>query len=323
MKTRSIKKQFTSKNPIVSIIIPAYNREKFLTETIESVLNQRYSPIELIVLDDGSTDNTIELLKSFEKNLIWDHHKNIGEASTVNKGLKMASGEILSVLSSDDILYENAVEEIVRFMIDNPNISVVYPDWNKIDKESRVIQKNETVEYDFLKMIKWNYCFPGPGTFFKSEVFFDTKGRDKAFVFLSDYDFWIRAGLNHNFARISKVLAGFREHTSSASSSGSPKRAEEHIRVMEKFFSLPGLSKEILKLEKESFFAAYYYAGCSVGNNNLELRREYLNRTIRLFSSKYFCEYRKRFFTIFIPLYFPFIRYAWKYIKKILFNRRK
>jgi glycosyltransferase involved in cell wall biosynthesis len=323
MKTKNIKILDSSTNPRVSIVVPAFNREKYLSETIQSVLKQNYSPIELIVLDDGSTDNTVELLKSYGNKIIWDHHKNMGEASTVNKGLKMASGEILSVLSSDDILYENTVEEIVDFMITNPKISVVYPDWDKIDEGSRIIQKKIALEYDFKKMIKWNYCFPGPGTFFKKEVFINTKGRDKDFIFLSDYDFWIRAGLNHEFARIPKVLAGFREHSSSASSSGNPKRAEEHIRVMDKFYSLPGLNKEIQKLKKEAFFAANYYAGCSVGDNQLKLRRKYLNRSFRLFPRKYFCEYRKRFFTVFIPLYFPLIRSSWKLIKKYFIKMKE
>ena len=317
----TIRNQFSSIHPKVSIIIPAFNREKYLLETIQSVLNQSYSPIELIVLDDGSTDNTIELLKSFGNRIIWDHHKNMGEASTVTKGLKMTSGDILSVLSSDDILYENAVEEIVHFLITNPNISVVYPDWDKIDERSRIIQKKLALDYDFKKMIKWNYCFPGPGTFFTKQVFLDTNGRDQDFIYLSDYDFWIRAGLIHGFARIPKVLAGFREHSASASSSGNPKRAEEHIRVVEKFYSLSGLSDEIKDLKREAFFAAYYYAGCSVGDNHLELRRKYLKQSFILFPEKYICEYRKRFFTVFIPLFFPFIRSSWKAMKKFVFKK--
>ncbi len=136
--------------PLVSIIVPAYNREKFLPEAIQSVLNQSYSPIELIVLDDGSTDNTIELLKSYENDLTWSHHANIGEALTVNKGLELAKGDYLCVLSSDDILYENAVSEIIQFMLDDPHISVVYPDWQKINEKIKKFQKKGTLDYVFL-----------------------------------------------------------------------------------------------------------------------------------------------------------------------------
>lgn len=316
-------KNLTKANkPLVSIIIPTFNREKFLPETIHSVLNQSYSSIELIVLDDGSTDNTIDLLKGYEPDLIWCHHSNMGEALTVNKGLNMARGDIFCVLSSDDILYENAVYEIVRFMVSHPQISVVYPDWQKIDEKSKVILERETLEYDFLKMISWHYCMPGPGTFFKKEVFFDTGGRDKDFIYLSDYDFWLRAGLIHKFARIPMTLAGFRVHTTSASYNGNLTSAKEDIRVIDKFFSLPGLSEEIINIKKESYFSAYFYAGCATGKDNLKLRRKYLLKSLLLCPKKYFSEYQERFYKVFIPLFFPFIRSSWLFIKKNRKNQK-
>ena len=301
--------------PLVSIIIPTYNREDFLPDTIQSVLNQSYSSIELIVLDDGSTDNTIELLRGYGSNLKWCHHPNMGEALTVNKGLRMAKGDIFCVLCSDDILYENAVHDIVRFMLHNPQIDVVYPDWYKINKKNKIILKKETFEYDFLKMISWHYCMPGPGTFFKKDVFINTGGRDGNFIYQSDYDFWLRAGLRFKFARIPKTLAGFRIHETSASSHGNPVRAQEHIYVMDKFFSLPGLSKEILDLKKESYFSAYFSAGSAIGRNNLKLQRKYFLKSLSLCPKNKFFEYRVRICKIFIQLFFPFLVSLWLFIK--------
>jgi glycosyltransferase involved in cell wall biosynthesis len=97
------------KELLVTIITPAYNRANYLDETIQSILNQDYPNLEYIVLDDGSKDNTVEVLKKYRGRIIWETHPNIGETRTVNKGLSMAHGDIIGIVNSDDPLLPGAV----------------------------------------------------------------------------------------------------------------------------------------------------------------------------------------------------------------------
>src|SRR3972149_444079 len=127
--------------PLVSIVTPTYNRASYLSETIESVLNQSHRNIEYIVLDDGSTDDTRHVLEKYGKRLIWESHTNIGEARTVNKGWRMAHGEFVVVVNSDDPILPSMVEAGVAFMRERPQVLVAYPDWLEIDEHSRVIRK--------------------------------------------------------------------------------------------------------------------------------------------------------------------------------------
>ena len=102
--------------PLVSIVIPAYNHATYLDEAIQSILKQDYPNIELIVLDDGSTDNTRAVLAKYAGMFHWETHKNMGQANTLNKGWQMSKGEVLSYLSADDVLLPHAVSTSMKYL---------------------------------------------------------------------------------------------------------------------------------------------------------------------------------------------------------------
>jgi len=102
--------------PLVTVVTPVYNREDYLEEVILSVLGQDYPNIEFIVLDDGSTDGTLQVIWKYRERLRWESHANMGQTRTVNKGFSMAKGEIVGVVNSDDPLLPGAIREIVAFM---------------------------------------------------------------------------------------------------------------------------------------------------------------------------------------------------------------
>ena len=124
--------------PRVTVITPAFNRASLLEETILSVLEQDYPNLEYIVLDDGSEDGTLEVIKKFQNRLRWDSHANMGETRTVNKGFSMAEGDIIGVVSSDDLLLPGAISKAVQRLLQKPDVVVVYPDWQIIDAEGGV-----------------------------------------------------------------------------------------------------------------------------------------------------------------------------------------
>jgi glycosyltransferase involved in cell wall biosynthesis len=284
--------------PLVSVITPAYNRASFLDETILSVLNQDYAGIEYIVLDDGSTDDTLNVIKNYEGKIRWETHENMGETLTVNKGFSMANGEIIGVVNSDDPLLPGAISAIVACMMAEPELLVVYPDWNMIDENGKTIRHIMTFDYSYIDMLRWHHCMPGPGTFFRRVVVDRLQGRDPQFRYVGDFDFWLRAGLIGPFARIPYTLATFRFHSDSASvSQTGDLMAEEHIRLVDKIYSLPDLPPEVLRVKKEAYSSAYYIAGCVCGSESSFKKRCYL---LALYYSpwKYFNEYRGRLLTM-------------------------
>lgn len=249
---RNIKK---NKNlPLVTVITPTYNRGSLLGETILSIINQDYPKIEYIVLDDGSTDNTSEVVKKFKGKIIYKYHGNIGEVKTVNRGFAMCHGEIIGVVNSDDPLLPGAISEAVKFMSKNPEVIVVYPDWVKTDINGREIQRVMTLNYNYEYMLRSHDNVTGPGTFFRREILDKLKGRDLEFRYVSDYDFWLRAGLIGQFARLPKILATSRSHSDQATLKDKGfSMAMEHIRVLNKIFSFPDLPNGIKKIKAEAY----------------------------------------------------------------------
>jgi len=286
--------------PLVTIITPAYNRASYLDETILSVLQQDYPCIEYLVLDDGSRDGTVELLKNYSDRLTWTSHPNMGETRTVNKGFSLARGEIIGVVNSDDPLRPGAVAKIVNCFLQDPELLVVYPDWDMIDGEGATVQSVATFPYSYADMIRWHHCMPGPGTFFRKEVVERTGGRDPQFRFVADFDFWLRAGLLGKFARIPERLATFRVHDDSASVLHQGKAmAHEHVRLTDKLFALPGLPSELRRLKREAYSSTYYVAGCVCGSASALARKSYFLAAAGLAPLKYIGEYRERTFYMF------------------------
>jgi glycosyltransferase involved in cell wall biosynthesis len=254
--------------PLVSIITPAYNRASYLDETIQSVLGQNYPFIEYIVLDDGSTDNTREVLEKYTGRIIWESHPNMGETRTVNKGWSMAKGEIVAVVNSDDPLLPGAVSTAVAFMQSHPDILVAYPDWDFIGPDSKVTGHIQVQEYDYLYMVRHHFCTPGPGAFIRHKAFELTEMRDPEFRYVADFEYWLRLGLYGKFARIPKTLATFRVHPDSASVSAKGKAmANEHIRLVRGIYSRPDLPPEVHRVRAEAFSWAHWVAGVTAGSN--------------------------------------------------------
>lgn len=257
------------KLPLVTVITAVYNRAGLVDETVRSVLSQDYPNIEYIVLDDGSTDNSWQVLQKYKDRVILEKHKNIGETGTINKGFSMAKGEIIGVLSSDDILFPNAVSEMVECLMHNPDIIAAYPDYRIIDKNSKIIGQVITADYSYSDMFGFFNCLPGVGAFFRAKAAKKLNGRDPYFRFVADFDFWLRAGLIGRFMRVPRFLGAFRVHSESATIANKGKRmAQEHLDLAKKIIELPDFPQEFKKLNNQAmssaYFLAWYVSGKSV-----------------------------------------------------------
>jgi glycosyltransferase involved in cell wall biosynthesis len=285
--------------PLVTVITPAYNRAEYLGEVIDSVLAQDYPEIEYIVLDDGSTDATPEVMERYDGRIVARSHENIGETQTVNVGLSMARGEIVGVVNSDDPLLPGAIRRVVEALDSNDDVVVVYPDWNMIDSQGDLVQAVHTHDYHYSDMLRWHHCVPGPGAFFRRRIIEPLEGRDPQFRYVADFDFWLRAGLLGPFHRIPETLATFRLHAGGASSTGQGfEMAEEHIRLVEKIFGIADLPKEIRAVRREAFSSAYYIAGVVYGGGSSIRRKRYYLMALLYSPAKYLFEYRDRLIVI-------------------------
>jgi len=206
----------------VSIIIPVYNAEKYLEECVESAINQSYSDIEIIAVDDGSTDNSPQILKKYSNKIKILTKKNGGVASAINSGIKEMTGEWLKLLGADDVLYPNAVEVLIAETsnITNNKKWILVSNYHIIDSKGRIL--SEYIEPDYNKLDRFNFNvnllhhFIGnviTSLIHKSTI--DSFGMfDENFSITPDYELWLRYCIVYKVQLhiIPKFLIKYRVH---------------------------------------------------------------------------------------------------------------
>ncbi len=236
----------------ISIITPTYNRADLISETIESILNQDFKDFEYLIIDDGSKDNTKNIVSKYLKDerVKYYYHENMGESGTVNRGWSLAQSELVVIVNSDDPVKPEFLSVLVDFMDRNKEIIVGYPDWEMIDNHGDVLKKCQVPEYDRAKMISSHYCYPGPGAVIrKSALSKLLEIRDIRYKYRSDLATWWKLCLHGAFARIPKTIAKWRNHEGAATSSLPLKAAEEHELLISDFFKSSELPQDILEIK--------------------------------------------------------------------------
>jgi len=201
------------KYPKISIVTPSYNQGEFIEETILSVINQNYPNLEYIIIDGGSTDSTVEIIKKYEKHITyWVSEKDNGQTDAINKGFKKATGEIYGWLNSDDLLEKGALFKVAEFFNENPEAQVVYGNFRYIDKEGNIVKNvRETGFHKFLWVYGYNYI-PQPSTFWRSELFHRVGGLDETYQCAMDAHLWMRFMQQTKIYHINSFLSRFRDY---------------------------------------------------------------------------------------------------------------
>lgn len=242
----------------VSIVVPAYNHARYLPQAIDSLLAQDYPSLEIIVLDDGSTDETASVLERYTGRLHWERHDNMGQAATLNRGWAMARGELLGYLSADDVLDSTAVSMAAAALAAERDTVLVYPDYRLVDVNGDVIKTVRAPEFDYQHMLTTWQCPPGPGALFRREAAQAAGFWDTDLLLAPDYAFWLRLGLQGTCRRIPEVLAGYRVHDGSQTFGAvSAAQSEEYIRVTMGYYSRSGVPPSALHVRAQALSSAY------------------------------------------------------------------
>jgi glycosyltransferase involved in cell wall biosynthesis len=219
--------------PLVSIITPSFNQAQYLEETIKSVLEQDYPRIEYIIMDGGSTDGSVDIIKKHEVGIkAWVSEQDQGQTDAINKGFNRASGDILAWLNSDDTYHPKAVGEAVKCLMEHPDVAMVYADCNFIDEQGRVIGKFASRQTDYQKLRRGYAHIPQQTMFFRAKYWKEVGPLDPSFYFAMDYDLWVRIAKRAPIKYVSgKTWANFRIHTSSKTNVNDERGWKEMLRV--------------------------------------------------------------------------------------------
>jgi glycosyltransferase involved in cell wall biosynthesis len=227
--------------PRISIVTPSFNQAAFIEETIRSVLLQGYSDLEYLVIDGGSRDGSVDIIRKYEKWIThWVSESDHGQADAIQKGLNRVSGRISAYLNSDDIYMQGAIQRVAVRFARRPELDVVYGNLYRIDECGNVLEEHRNTPF-----MRWGYLYGGfflhqPCTFWKTDVVRAVGGFNPEFRFDMDNDLFVRIAMARaRFAFERAFLACFRVHESSKTSTILHVSREENDRIRERYLPFP------------------------------------------------------------------------------------
>ncbi|MFH1342453.1 MAG: glycosyltransferase family 2 protein [Pseudomonadota bacterium] len=220
----------------VSVITPSFNQGQFIERTLQSVAMQSGAEIEHVVIDGGSTDNTVDVLKRFGHGIRWVSEKDKGQADAVNKGIRGTNGEIIGWLNSDDIYFSEAISRAVTFFKGHPEIDVIYGMAEHIDRNDQPFEDYPSEPWNFERLK--DICFIcQPAAFFRRRVVEKHGLLDDNLHFCMDYEFWLRLGkAGVRFEYLEVKLAGSRLYPENKTLGSRVKVHAEINDVLKKLF---------------------------------------------------------------------------------------
>lgn len=219
----------------VTIVTPSYNQGRFLEATIRSVLGQDYPGLEYLVIDGGSTDETLGILRRYHQQLTWVSEPDAGQSDAINKGFRRAGGEVIAWLNSDDVYLPGAVRKAVEYLEQHPSVAMVYGDADYIDQSGRFLKPYLSQEFNLAELAL--SCFIcQPAVFLRRTAVAEVGWLDPNLHYTMDYDLWIRLGQKYPVAHLPEKLACFRAHAGAKTFAGRERLYEEATRTARKHF---------------------------------------------------------------------------------------
>lgn len=231
--------------PRMTIITPSFNQGAYIEQTIRSILDQGYPDLEYWVLDGGSTDETLDILRKYESRLQWISEKDRGQSHAINKGLRKATGEIIAFLNSDDYYEPGALLKVGQFFAGTPKAAWVTGKCRTVDPQGQEMRRSITLYKNlwlrtrsYKALLVLNYISQ-PATFWRKEVVDRIGEFDEALRYTMDYDYWLRVGQHYRLWFINEYLTAFRLHPSSKSGSSTEAQFAEDLETARRYVPHP------------------------------------------------------------------------------------
>jgi glycosyltransferase involved in cell wall biosynthesis len=211
----------TAARPLLSIVIPSFNQGSYIRETLDSTFSQDYRPIEVLVLDGGSTDGTVDVLRSYDApELQWWSERDRGVVDAVNKGLVRVQGEIVAIQSSDDLYVAGTFEAAVAALNAEPEVALVYGDVDYIDAQSRVTSRTALPPFNLSEYIGKRSFIPQPAAFFRASAMREAGPWREDISYAADAEFYLRIAMKHGVRKLDRILARYRYHQAQRDKAG-------------------------------------------------------------------------------------------------------
>jgi glycosyltransferase involved in cell wall biosynthesis len=241
---------------MVTVLMPVYNGEKYLSEAIDSVLNQTYKDFEFLIINDGSSDGSVDIINSYNDPRIRliNNEKNLQLIATLNLGLDLAKGKYIARMDCDDIAFPERLEEQVAFMDANPEVGILGSWYNRSDNSQLVTRPvhHEEIKVNLLK----GAAILHPTSIFRTEFFVKNNLKFKPeYIHAEDYELWVRASELFKLANIPKSLLQYRKHPKQISRAFNKEQKDTTVKIMTYHLKNLGLepSIELAQLNLELF----------------------------------------------------------------------
>jgi glycosyltransferase involved in cell wall biosynthesis len=249
---------------LVSLIVPTYNRAALLPDAVHSALGQDHPNLEVLVLDDGSTDGTpaaVDALVAADPRVRGYRHENVGQSATVNRGLTLAQGELAIMLSDDDLLCPKAVSLAVAALQAHPEAVVAFGDLELVDLDGRRVRLHRGTPTTVETILVHHEHDIGVGATFRTEAARRAGGWTPRFHHVPDFDFWLRMGLLGSFVYVPELFGQWRNHPGQITAqAGDPECAVEHVEVIERFLARDDLPASLAALAPRARASAHMVA---------------------------------------------------------------
>jgi glycosyltransferase involved in cell wall biosynthesis len=256
--------------PLVSVVTPTLDRRDYLRHTLASVRRQTYPNIEHIVMDGGSTDGTLELLREEERlyRMRWVSGPDDGMYQAINRGLSMAEGDILAYLNSDDLYFPWTVETVVEAFHRHPEASFVYGDILVIEEDTGSTELMWRFPFD-LDFLRRTGFLSQPAVFWRRQAFEDVGPFDESLRYVADCDYWMRAGERHRFQKVDEFLAVERSHAGTLREQFGATVWPELRTVRQRYVTLDGPHHEqrMRRHRRRDRFYRYLYLAIVLGQS--------------------------------------------------------
>ncbi len=254
---------------MISVIIPAYNSENYIEKAINSVLNQTYQNFEIIIINDGSTDNTEEVIKQFTDSRIkYIYQANQGVSAARNKAIELSDGDYIAFLDADDVWHPEKLQIQLNCFKKNPDINLVYSNIKMIEESTDIeFIKNfdnfKTRKNLIKNLILTPFNCPSPSTvLLKKECLPEAGLFDKNLTVGEDLDLWLRIAVKNNFYCIKKPLATAIRRQNGITRTLDPTKAiENNIYILNKFFNETDKEKQFQNYQNKAFAFVYFNIG--------------------------------------------------------------